>query len=276
MKSNRAVGGLTKCLRYETKNMFPYNKFYSKTWTGLVLGHLQTVQTQIRRRRTRRLIWVCAVCLNYTNETALRPCSGPFSTLIQRQSTGLPVLSVLWLEYTCIIREHGVQHGFVKVKQNVFPIRAISFLLMRTCFQKGGKNNLTHNNCSILFIFLTPNRLYRNQRIRRSGCIDLLPYLHSIRTNGHKQKPRPNCLFDRRLQCLLLRRYILHRLLVIVKVIYWALSCDKYGNIKIAKNCLFCCSFKYEMQYLSIYLSACLSVSLYLSGTSVQPSLYAP
>ena len=33
-------------------------------WTG-VLGHLQTVQTQIRRLRTRCLIRVCTVYLNY-------------------------------------------------------------------------------------------------------------------------------------------------------------------------------------------------------------------
>ena len=29
----------------------------------LIFGHMQTVQTQVRRRRTRRLIRVCTVCL---------------------------------------------------------------------------------------------------------------------------------------------------------------------------------------------------------------------
>ena len=57
------------------------------------LGHLrhwQTMRTQIRTHKTRRLFRVCTVCLNYRkirlNETVPRPCSGPFYHN-QRQST---------------------------------------------------------------------------------------------------------------------------------------------------------------------------------------------
>ena len=47
-----------------------------------MLGHWQTVQTQIRRRKTRRLIRVCTVCLYYrklrVKRNSLSPLSGPF------------------------------------------------------------------------------------------------------------------------------------------------------------------------------------------------------
>ena len=48
---------------------------------GLILGHCQTVQTQIRRRRTRRLIRACTVCWNSLKFRTI------FPAYTQRQST---------------------------------------------------------------------------------------------------------------------------------------------------------------------------------------------
>ena len=53
--------------------------FFLKPRLGLVLGHWQTVYTQIRLHRTRLLMRVCTVCLNYPFFV--------FQTYIQRQST---------------------------------------------------------------------------------------------------------------------------------------------------------------------------------------------
>ena len=61
--------------------------------------HWQTVQTQIRRRRTRRLIRVCSVCLNYRtlriNWNSFMSRSGLFHSLHSEKFDPV-VLSMLW------------------------------------------------------------------------------------------------------------------------------------------------------------------------------------
>ena len=67
-----------------------------KTWTGT----LATVQTQIRRRRTRRLIRVCTVCLNYRKlrvkwNNLKSPFMTIFSVFTQRQFRPISAVSAL-------------------------------------------------------------------------------------------------------------------------------------------------------------------------------------
>ena len=70
------------------------------------LGYWQTVQTQIRRHRTRRLIMFCTVCLTYGKlrikwKSFKSPFRTIFQTYTQRQLTHPPpVPSVLWLFFT--------------------------------------------------------------------------------------------------------------------------------------------------------------------------------
>ena len=67
-----------------------------------MLGHCQTVQAKIRCHRTRHVIRVCTICLNYRKIrdrwnilTVLMPRSKPFSQ--PTRTIDPPVLSVLWL-----------------------------------------------------------------------------------------------------------------------------------------------------------------------------------
>ena len=66
-----------------------------KTWTGT----LANITTQIRRRRTRRLIWVFTVCLSYRKLIfKWNSLMSPFRTIFPAytQTINPPVLSVLW------------------------------------------------------------------------------------------------------------------------------------------------------------------------------------
>ena len=62
-------------------------------------GHWQTVQTQIRRRRTRCLIRVCTVCLDYrklkVKWNSLKICLGTFSKPILRDNRPTSAVSTL-------------------------------------------------------------------------------------------------------------------------------------------------------------------------------------
>ena len=64
-----------------------------------MLGHWQTIQTQIRRRIMRRLIRVCTVCLNYRelrlNETVLSRRSELFSQPTLRDNLPSSAVSAL-------------------------------------------------------------------------------------------------------------------------------------------------------------------------------------
>ena len=67
-----------------------------------VIGkHWQTVQTQIRRHRTRRLTRVCTACLNYRKlRVKWNSLKSPFSTILpilHSETIGSPLLSVFWL-----------------------------------------------------------------------------------------------------------------------------------------------------------------------------------
>ena len=65
-------------------------------------GHWQTLRTQIRSRRTRRLIRVCTVCLNqWKLRVKWNTLKSPFS--LHSETIDPLVLSVLWLDKTVYI-----------------------------------------------------------------------------------------------------------------------------------------------------------------------------
>ena len=77
------------------------------------LGHWQIMQTQIRCRRMRRLIWVCTVCIKLQEvkdsmKQSFVPVQGHFPSL-HLATVNPPVLSVLWFILWLILLFQWVQ-----------------------------------------------------------------------------------------------------------------------------------------------------------------------
>ena len=85
-------------------------------------GHWQTVQTQIKRSRTRRLISFCTICLNYRKwRVKLNSLQSPFSTICPAY-TNRPTSAVSALIYTI-----GIKHGFSRIN-----IRQVPWEMLKT------------------------------------------------------------------------------------------------------------------------------------------------
>ena len=83
------------------------------------LGYWQTVQTQIRRRRTRLLIRVCTVCLNYRNlrveGNSLKSPLGMISPAYTHETIELPLISALSL---CLVSLESLRNFWYLAKLN--------------------------------------------------------------------------------------------------------------------------------------------------------------
>ena len=76
----------------------------------LGLGHWQTVQTQIRRRRTWRLIRICIVCLNYRKlRVKWNDCKFPFRTIFPAHRDNRPTSVVSALIIICFYSGFSLQ-----------------------------------------------------------------------------------------------------------------------------------------------------------------------
>ena len=89
-----------------------------KSGLGLVLGHWQTVQTQIRCHRTRRVIRICTICSNFrklrVKWNSLMSPFGPFSQPTLRGNQPTSSVSALirtgsqqsfWISLTTVLHE---------------------------------------------------------------------------------------------------------------------------------------------------------------------------
>ena len=112
------------------------------------LGHWQTVQTQTRRRRTQRLIWICTVCLNCRKLKGRMeqssPHSGPLSQPSLRGSRPTSAVSALvysgqnlGFKTTCL--PSCSEKGSISKGKNLLPRETKSFYLGKIPFQKVAK-----------------------------------------------------------------------------------------------------------------------------------------